>query len=445
MKVMLIAFLILSAIVPVVAQTSGTSTTQTISLSDLTCDRFLLESYDIDGGENLSEDKNIVCPSVATNCCSYNAQMQIYKKFIVADEQGKMARFYKEFPGAYERIFQQFGEIEAIAETTIQRTADYPGSNCSKIAKTIQAMKISRLYAGFAPTISRAFDFLLKSREGFYCSLCDAQTHQHYDLTTSEVNVSYGMCAKMVEESLNYFLFKYNFFMKFSRLYADFLAKCDLKGHYRGSRKLKHEIKFYRKDAIVGELNFCFKGYNKAGAMKNCNKFCQRFNPVRYSEYLEGEIDKLYSYSKSLKKMMDHWKARFEREERMNREAAKNDRLLAEDKEVKKTERMDEEIDQLNQFNKQFRTAMVKPITYSFDEDLSIKYHVNFDESLFAPGVEWVYNLADFKPKVRSRGINYYNYGEASMIEKDAAMKVFEKLNPNNAKNDKEFEKMLSG
>ena len=413
--------------------------------SDYVCNRHLMESYDLDGTEKQVGYKNIICPGVTANCCDYHTQLQIYKKFVVSGERDRVMNFYKEFGKAYEEIFETFTVIEDKAKKVKERTMDFPGSNCNKLAATIEMLTISRMFPVFKETIRRTYDFLYKAREGFYCALCDAKGHPFFNITSAEVVQSQGFCGKMAEETLNYFLFKYNHFVKISRLYSEFLVKCDLKGRYNKNRFLKYEIKFYRKDAIVGELNFCFKGYNKAGAMKNCNKFCQRFNPVRYSEYLEGEIDKLYSYSKSLKKMMDHWKARFEREERMNREAAKNDRLLAEDKEVKKTERMDEEIDQLNQFNKQFRTAMVKPITYSFDEDLSIKYHVNFDESLFAPGVEWVYNLADFKPKVRSRGINYYNYGEASMIEKDAAMKVFEKLNPNNAKNDKEFEKMLSG
>lgn len=413
--------------------------------SDYECNRHLMESYDLDGTEKQANVKNLICPGVTANCCDFPTQIQVYKKFVVSGERDRIMNFYSEFKTAYEQIFETYTEIEEIAKTVKARTEDFPGSNCFKIAGSIEMLTISRMFPIFKETIKKTYDFLYKSRQGFYCSLCDAKSHPFYNLTMSEVVQSQGFCAKMVEESLNYFLFKYNYFVKISRLYSEFLVKCDLKGVYHKNRFLKHEMKFYRKDKIIGELEGCKKGFDKPGAMVGCSKFCGRFNPTKYDEFLEGEIDKLFGYEKSVKKLIVKMKDKYQQEIKAEEETKKLGRVLADEKEVKQTARMDEDINEINTFNKEFKTALVRPITYSFNEDLTIKYHINFDETLFAFGVERIYNLIEFKGIIDKKGINFYNYGEMAMIDKDTAMKVFEKLNPDNAKNEEEFNKMLAG
>ena len=398
--------------------------------SDYDCDRYLMESYDLDGDIKQVVDKNIVCPGVAANCCSYNAQLQIYKKFVVANEGDRIKNFYGEFSKVYEKIFESFTEIEELAKSVKERTVNIVGSNCAKFADKIEFLKVSRMYPKFKVHVSKAYDFLLKSRQGFYCSLCDAKAHQYFNLTSSEITGSWGFCGKMVSETLNYFYFKYNFFIKFSRLYSEFLVKCDLRGNYRPKRSLKFEIKFYRKDKFVGALEKCERGYDK---------------PVKYDIYLEGEIDKLTSFEKSIKKLIEKMKRKYEKDLKDEEEFYKNERQLSETKEVKQTVRLDEEVNQINLFNKEFKTAFVRPISYDFSEDLSIKYHINFSEPLFAGGVERLYNLVVFKTLIEKDGLNFYNYGEMAVIDKESAMKVFENLNPENAQNEKEFEKMLAG
>jgi hypothetical protein len=414
-----------------------------MDISDYVCDRHLMESYDLDGTEKQSKDKNLICPAVVANCCDFHTQLQVYKKWIVSGERDRIMNFYAEFNTAYEQIFETFTEVEELAKTVKQRTMDFPGSNCNKITNSIELLGISKIFPLFKQTIKKTYEFLFKAREGFYCSLCDAKSHSFFNITTNEIIESHGFCAKMVEESLNYFLFKYNYFVKISRLYSEFLVKCDLKGRYHRNRFLKYEIKFYRKDRIIGELESCKRGYDKPGAMSGCAKFCARFNPTKYDEFLEGEVDKLFSYEKSLKKLIVRMRQRYEHELKVEEENRKQGRILDE-KAVKTTTHMDEEVNEINTFNKEFKTALVRPITYSFNEDLSVKYHINFDESLVAFGVEHIYNLLEFRGSIQSKGINFYNYGEMSMIDKDTAMKVFEKLNPNNAKDEKAFEQMLN-
>ena len=46
------------------------------------CDKSLLESYDLEGSNSIFDYRNVICPTVATNCCSYMTQLQIYKKLL---------------------------------------------------------------------------------------------------------------------------------------------------------------------------------------------------------------------------------------------------------------------------------------------------------------------------------------------------------------------------
>ena len=125
-----------------------------------------------------------------------------------------MKTFYSEFSKAYEQIFESFAQIEEIAKTIKDRTDDSPGSNCNKFAKKINFLKVSQMYPKFKEHVKRAYEFLLKSREGFYCSLCDAKVHQYFNLTSNEIVGSWDFCGKMVEETMNYANFNYSIFLK---------------------------------------------------------------------------------------------------------------------------------------------------------------------------------------------------------------------------------------
>lgn len=55
------------------------------------------------------------------------------------------------------------------------------GSNCYKIANSINTFKASTMKDMVLGLVSKSFQFLYHSRKGFYCSLCDAQEHKYYD------------------------------------------------------------------------------------------------------------------------------------------------------------------------------------------------------------------------------------------------------------------------
>lgn len=86
---------------------------------------------------------------------------------------------------------------------------------------------------------------------------------------------------------------------------------------------------------------------------------------------------------------------------------------------------MNEDINEISQFNKEFKTALIRPITYNFKEDLSIQHIISFTTSLFGTGIDKIYDLASFSSTVKSKGIDFYVFGKSASINKGTAITVF--------------------
>lgn len=71
------------------------------------------------------------------------------------------------------------------------------------------------------------------------------------------MTVSADFCGGLITNTMNYFLFKYEYFMRISRLYAKFLVNCDMRGVYNAKKFIRHDVKFYRKKEILMDIKNC--------------------------------------------------------------------------------------------------------------------------------------------------------------------------------------------
>lgn len=223
--------------------------------------------------------------------------MKIYQNWAVHKERKKILKFYNQFHKTFEKIFDTFKTIEEQALTVISHTQDnQAGSNCYKIAAAIDNFKASSLKDMVLGMVTKSFQFLYHSRKGFYCSLCDAQEHKYYDKNAQQIVISEGFCRKMIQETMNYYIFVYHYFMKISRLYSTLLVKCNLSGLYYPNRYIPHHIKFFRKNEIFMTINTCKTNLTNPTALKNCEGYCSLFNPTTYNKYLEGDLNKYFAF-----------------------------------------------------------------------------------------------------------------------------------------------------
>lgn len=60
------------------------------------CNKALLEAYDLESTWETVEDKNLLCPSITKlNCCSYHAQIDIFRKWVLKGEREKVLKLYR--------------------------------------------------------------------------------------------------------------------------------------------------------------------------------------------------------------------------------------------------------------------------------------------------------------------------------------------------------------
>ena len=184
------------------------------------------------------------------------------------------------------------------------------------------------------------------------------------------------------------------------------------------------------------------------------------FNPVTYHQYLEGDLNKYYAYAMTIKNMSNKMQEDYDEDNRKKSEKISvHGRLLESTlkklrNKYKKTKRtnqrilsatklehadfnsegkMDEEVNVISQFNKEFKTALIKPISYKFEEDTSIRNQIDYKKSLFIMGLDKYYNLPEYRTVVKPQGVNFFTYGEGAAITKNNAIQVFQKSDPNNA------------
>lgn len=87
-----------------------------------------------------------MCAFGGNNCCTRQNQLQIFKKWVVNGERKKVFNYYKKFHTTYDEIFELFKKVEEQAQLVIENTSENKaGSNCYKIANTIEEFKASEM------------------------------------------------------------------------------------------------------------------------------------------------------------------------------------------------------------------------------------------------------------------------------------------------------------
>lgn len=73
---------------------------------------------------------------------------------------------------------------------------------------------------------------LFTSYKGFYCSICNYNMQEFFDVKKRTVQYSEKFCRDLVTGSLSTLLFYYNDIVKYNNLVSKFLLSCDKNGEF---------------------------------------------------------------------------------------------------------------------------------------------------------------------------------------------------------------------
>lgn len=61
----------------------------------------------------------------------------------------------------------------------------------------------------------------------------------------------------MINNTMNFYDFRYNDFMKIALLYSRFAWKCDLNGHFKADKFVPYGIRYFKETEMINDINLC--------------------------------------------------------------------------------------------------------------------------------------------------------------------------------------------
>lgn len=367
-------------------------------------------------------------------------------------------------------LFTELKSIESAAVIVQANTEAGDGLNCRKLADAITTFKASMMKDKVLELAKKAFKFLYISRRGFYCALCNHRNHEFVDIYSSSFVSSNEFCKNTVENTLSFYIFKFKYFISIARAYAVFMVTCNFKGKFDTNQYVSYQAKFFRENKIVNDIETCQKNLGSHHAFAFCENYCSHFNPAKYSNLFEGDIDKIKGFSLFLKNTKERKQIEYERESAKDVLKMKGrlleaiiGRKLEMDKEKKPEgeEKKKEEGEKkkegekggdeapkedqggaeggapgevrgaIDSINNKLTTALIKPVTYDFESDMTIEHSIDFEKSIFHQGFYKTFRIHKYCNHFDSCGIDWYGEGKAATINKEGVMKILELLPEN--------------
>lgn len=382
----------------------------------------------------------------------------------------------RKYSNALKKVFDEMKAVESAAVMVFSNTEDKPNSNCRRLSSEIQRIKISSMFTKINESAQKAFRFQYISRRGFYCALCNQPFHQFIDIYSSSIISSNQFCKSLVENTLNFYIFKFNYFVRVSRLYALFLVTCDLKGRYSKDNYVAYDAKFFEQTEILTAIQKCQKNAAEPFGYQSCQEYCSHFNPARYSKLFDGDIERMAGFGRYLKDLLKKKLEQYERdsakdalnirgrllEALINRKIdMEHERILTgeakkpeeskdkakdkgkekpakavkdpEEEKIKKGQEKGNETNvplTINRLNKKHGSIIVVPVTYNSMDDPNLTHMTSYKRSIFYRGFYRTYRLHKYLNYSDSFGINWYVYGKCAMMNKEGVLQVLELLPP---------------
>lgn len=75
-------------------------------------------------------------------------------------------------------------------------------------------------------------DFFLAIHNGFYCAMCDSESHHYINIKFRTIRYTHDTCRIISKNTLKFLLYFEIHFIKFINLMQRFLTSCNYKGKF---------------------------------------------------------------------------------------------------------------------------------------------------------------------------------------------------------------------
>lgn len=136
------------------------------------------------------------------------------------------------------------------------------------------------------------------SYKGFYCSICNYNTHEYFMEKERIIQYSEKFCRDLITTSLSSLLFFYEDIVKYTNLVSKFLLSCDKNGEFEADIPIPENVIFVTDDLIGHALEDCRKNRNSPSWIVHCAPVCEKFQWTKFAEYYEPELKRIENFIK---------------------------------------------------------------------------------------------------------------------------------------------------
>lgn len=267
------------------------------------CNLDLIKSFGLKGLTEPSTYRMEMCPDIELSCCRVSDQLVIFDNWEINYERTELEERLLTFSSLYEDILTIAEDVEVRAEFMMSKLKRNRFSNCRILATKVVEYRIKKVAVKLRENIEEMNNFLLNSYKGFYCSLCDANKQQAFNVSSGEVNLNRKFCRQMTSKSFQFLIYFHVHMVKYLNLLMRFLTYCDGKGRFSNTAIDPDRLMIIQPKMQV-MLEGCREYRNRPEWFESCRPICQSFNILRFPQIYLPQFLKYKQTAEYLRKLI---------------------------------------------------------------------------------------------------------------------------------------------
>lgn len=243
-----------------------------------------------------------LCPNIESSCCSAQDAMTIYEMWVTKNTQGDLKNRFDYYSSIYENMAKTLARVSKFASILDSKITST--NNCKLLAKKITAFKIETILASLKDMHKKYFDFHSSIYKGFFCTICNAENTDHFDITRHTMELTRDFCRSAIVNTLPFLLYYRVHFIKLINLASNFADNCDENGNYAFKKPNEKLFRIHSRRRRVRGLLRCKANVNKVTWFKHCLPTCRHISITSFHRYFRPFIVKYDSISAFLNKRM---------------------------------------------------------------------------------------------------------------------------------------------
>ena len=148
------------------------------------------------------------------------------------------------------------------------------------------------------PNVKNSLTFIAGLKRKFYCDLCDAHSHQFFDLKQKAFVISQKFCNNLLRKKMDYFKFMHIVWVEFANQLLNYQGCFETDGKVFDFPFQNFLGKYLKRIPLIKK---CLSSLDdKKNFYKNCWMMCQLYRYDSFSAFFDGDVEMLRRVNVSL-------------------------------------------------------------------------------------------------------------------------------------------------